>query len=76
MNKQELQALATLTGGRMFRDQLLLPVSDTGPIEDICKRCHLEREHGETCAKFLGTWGVASPMIPCRTTRVRWVPYE
>ena len=73
MTEQELQALALLTGGRIFRDKLLLPQQAQPPGADrsICLQCYLEKEPYEVCEKFTDR----SNAPACAATNIVWQPF-
>lgn len=72
MTEQELQALAALTGGKMFNGQLLLPqqAQSFGADRSICLQCYLEKEPYEVCEKFTDRSNA-----PACATNIVWQPF-
>lgn len=64
MTEQELQALAALTGGKMFEGRLYLPIKTSEHRSDTCKLCVHEHRGGEFCGQFYRAPPVLSPW-PC-----------
>lgn len=74
MTEQELKALALLTGGKVFKGQLLLPqqAQPASPGMSICPQCHLEKEPYEVCEKFTDR----SNAPACDVTNIVWQPIK
>lgn len=73
MTEQELQALAALTGGKMFNGHLLMPqqAQPPGANRSICPQCYLEKELYEVCEKFTDR----SNAPACAATNIVWQPF-
>jgi len=72
MNDEELQTLAILIGGKVFKGQILMPQQAVdAPGRGICAQCCLLDETFDTCMKFTDRDNGAAD---CSATNVVWQP--
>lgn len=74
MNEAELQALAALTGGKIWKGQLLLPRKESS-ASGMCNVCALKHERYKECVAFIH--GRGSPLATgCSSTATTWHVFQ
>lgn len=74
MNEAELQALAALTGGRIWKGQLLLPRKEPSN-SGMCDVCALKHECYEECVAFVRGRGYPGS-AGCSITAITWHVFQ